>query len=367
MTEGDDNDRLRALTEAGVSIWLDELSRDILENGEFERLVRSSSVVGVTTNPTIFANAIARSSRYGPQLKRLARNGIDVTESVRALTIWDVQQAADVLRPIWEKTDGVDGRVSLEVSPELADDTDATIADAIQLWELVDRPNLMVKIPATRAGVRAVSGALAAGVNVNVTLVFSPQRCAEVGEAFVDGLERARENGHDLAAAHSVSSLFVSRVDTEVDRRLDVMGVPEMRGRAALANARLAHEALAAVWESPRWQSLAADGARPQRLLWASTGVKDPSFPDTKYVTGLVTQGTVSTMPSTTLSAFADHGELAGGRVVGLGKEAAADLATIAAAGIDLDDVYHTLEREGVAKFAASWRALHASASAFLG
>ncbi|MET7995701.1 transaldolase [Amycolatopsis sp. NPDC005232] len=361
------NGRLRALTEAGVSIWLDELSRDLLETGEFDRLVRSRSVVGVTTNPTIFANALARSTRYAPQLERLAANGIDVAESVRALTIWDVQEAADVLRPVWEKTDGVDGRVSLEVSPELAGDVDATVAEAIQLWELVDRPNLMVKIPATRAGVRAVSGALAAGVNVNVTLVFSPRRCAEVGEAYVDGLERARDNGHDLAAIHSVSSLFVSRVDTEVDRRLDVLGVPEMRGRAGLANARLAHQALAAVWDSPRWRSLAADGARPQRLLWASTGVKDPSFPDTRYVTGLVTSATVSTMPPATLAAFADHGEVSGDQVVGLAEEAAADLAATTAAGIDLDDVYDTLEREGVAKFAASWRALHASAAALLG
>ncbi|WP_326835198.1 transaldolase [Amycolatopsis rhabdoformis] len=362
-----DNGRLRALTEAGVSIWLDELSRDLLETGEFDRLVRCSSVVGVTTNPTIFANALARSTRYAPQLAQLAANGIDVAESVRALTIWDVQRAADVLRPVWEKTDGVDGRVSLEVSPELAGDTDATVADAIQLWELVDRPNLMVKIPATPAGVRAVSGALAAGVNVNVTLVFSPRRCAEVGEAYLDGLERARDNGHDLAALHSVSSLFVSRVDTEVDRRLDVLGVQEMRGRAGLANARLAHQALAAVWDSPRWRSLAADGARPQRLLWASTGVKDPSFPDTRYVTGLVTRATVSTMPPATLAAFADHGEVTGDQVVGLAEEAAADLAATTAAGIDLDDVYDTLEREGVAKFAASWRALHASAAALLG
>ncbi|MFI5615443.1 transaldolase [Amycolatopsis sp. NPDC051903] len=367
MNEGEDSDRLRKLSAAGVSIWLDELSRDILDSGEFDRLVRSRSVVGVTTNPTIFANAITRSGRYAAQLAQLAGNEIDVAESVRALTIWDVQRAADVLRPVWEKTGGVDGRVSLEVSPELAADTDATIAEAVQLWELVDRPNLMVKIPATRAGVKAVTGALAAGVNVNVTLVFSAQRCAEVGEAYVEGLEQARENGHDLASIHSVSSLFVSRVDTEVDLRLDALGVRELRGRAALANARLAHEALSAVWESSRWQSLAADGARPQRLLWASTGVKDPSFPDTKYVTGLVTPGTVSTMPPATLSAFADHGEVSGDQVVGRSKEAAADLAAVAAAGVDLGDVYDTLERQGVAKFAASWRALHASVAASLG
>jgi transaldolase len=366
VKEGDESSRLRALTDAGVSIWLDELSRDILENGEFERLVRNCSVVGVTTNPTIFANAITRSSRYTAQLERLARNGIDVAESVRALTIWDVQHAAEMLRPVWEKTDGVDGRVSLEVNPELADDTDATIAEAVQLWELVDRPSLMVKIPATRAGVQAVTGALSAGVNVNVTLVFSPQRCTEVTEAYVEGLERARENGHDLASIHSVSSLFVSRVDTEVDIRLDTMGFRELRGRAALASARLAHEAWSAVWESARWQSLAADGARPQRLLWASTGVKDPSFPDTKYVTGLITRGTVSTMPPATLSAFADHGEVFGDQVVGLSEEAAADIAAVAAAGVDLDDVYDTLERQGVAKFAASWRALQASVAALL-
>ncbi|QRP48606.1 transaldolase [Amycolatopsis sp. FDAARGOS 1241] len=367
MTHDKNSDPLHALTNAGVSIWLDELSRDILENGEFEHLVRSRSVVGVTTNPTIFANAITRSSRYAAQLEQLAGNGIDVAESVRALTISDVQHAAEVLRPIWEKTDGVDGRVSLEVSPELAGDTGATIAEAIQLWELVDRPNLMVKIPATPAGVKAVTGALAAGVNVNVTLVFSAQRCAEVGEAYVEGLEQARENGHDLASLHSVSSLFVSRVDTEVDMRLDAMGVPELRGQAALANARLAHEALSAVWESSRWQSLAAEGARPQRLLWASTGVKDPSFPDTKYVTGLITPGTVSTMPPATLSAFADHGEVPGDQVVGRGKEAAADIAAVAAAGVDLDDVYNTLLSQGVAKFSASWRALHASVGALLG
>ncbi|MFF4600971.1 transaldolase [Amycolatopsis sp. NPDC001319] len=366
MDVSEDGDRLRELSAAGVSIWLDELSRDILENGEFEHLVRSRSVVGVTTNPTIFANAITRSSRYAAQLDRLARNGIDVAEAVRALTIWDVQHAANVLRPVWEQTGGIDGRVSLEVSPELAGDTGATIAEAVQLWELVDRPNLMVKIPATRAGVRAVTGALAAGVNVNVTLVFSAQRCAEIGEAYVEGLEQARENGHDLASIHSVSSLFVSRVDTEVDRRLDAMGVPEPRGRAALANARLAHEALSGVWESSRWQSLAAEGARPQRLLWASTGVKDASFPDTKYVTGLITPGTVSTMPPATLSAFADHGEVSGDQVVGRGKEAAADMAAVAAAGVDLGEVYDTLERQGVADLAASWRTLHTAVGALL-
>ncbi|HEY3466549.1 MAG TPA: transaldolase [Amycolatopsis sp.] len=357
MTE----DKLRALGDAGVAIWLDELSRDILENGEFERLVRDCSVTGVTTNPTIFANAVARGSRYAVQLERLAANGIDVAEAVRAVMIWDVQRAADVLRPVWEKTGGVDGRVSLEVNPELADDTAATIAEAVQLWELVDRPNLLVKIPATRAGVRAVTGALAAGVNVNVTLVFSARRCAEVGAAYVDGLEQARENGHDLASIHSVSSLFVSRVDTEVDMRLDAKGVRELRGRAALANARLAHQALAEVWEGDLWRSLAEDGARPQRLLWASTGVKDPAYPDTKYVTGLVTPGTVVTMPPATLSAFADHGEVAGDQVTGRSEEAAADIAAVAAAGIDLDDVYTTLEQQGVAKFAASWAALHAS------
>jgi transaldolase len=357
----DKPDRLRALSDAGVSIWLDELSRDILEDGEFERLVRNCSVVGVTTNPTIFANAVARGSRYDLQLDRLAANGIDVEEAVRAVMIWDVQRAADVLRPVWEKTGGVDGRVSLEVSPELADDTAATIAEAVQLWELVDRPNLLVKIPATRAGVRAVTGALAAGVNVNVTLVFSAQRCAEVGAAYVEGLEQARENGHDLASIHSVSSLFVSRVDTEVDKRLDAKGIRELRGCAALANARLAHRALSAVWEGDRWQNLAEDGARPQRLLWASAGVKDPSFPDTKYITGLVTPGTVFTMPPATLSAFADHGEVEGDQVVGRREEAAADIAAVAAAGIDLEDVYTTLERQGVAKFAASWAALHAS------
>jgi transaldolase len=361
VTEDDKSDRLRALSAAGVSIWLDELSRDILEDGELERLVQSCSVVGVTTNPTIFANAITRGSRYAVQLERLAANGIDVAEAVRAVVIWDVQRAADVLRPVWEKTGGVDGRVSLEVSPELADDTAATIAEAVQLWELVDRPNLMVKIPATRAGVRAVTGTVAAGVNVNVTLVFSAQRCAEIGAAYVDGLEQARENGHDLASIHSVSSLFVSRVDTEVDRRLDAKGVRDLRGRAALANARLAHEALSDVWECGRWRSLAADGARRQRLLWASTGVKDPSFPDTKYITGLVTPGTVFTMPPATLSAFADHGEVAGDQVVGRSAEAAADIAAVTAAGIDLDDVYATLEKQGVAKFAASWAALHAS------
>lgn len=366
MTE-DKRDRLRALSDAGVSIWLDELSRDILADGELERLVRTSSIVGVTTNPTIFANAITRGRRYAAQLERLATNGIDVAEAVRALMIWDVQRAADVLRPAWADSGGVDGRVSLEVSPALAGNTSATIAEAVQLWELVDRPNLLVKIPATRAGVRAVTGALAAGVNVNATLVFSARRCAEIGAAYVDGLEQARENGHDLASIHSVSSLFVSRVDTEVDRRLDAKGVRDPRGRAALANARLAHQALSEVWDSGRWRSLAADGARPQRLLWASTGVKDPSFPDTKYITGLITPGTVFTVPAATLSAFADHGEVSGDQVAGRSTEAVADLAAVAAAGVDLDDVYTTLEQEGVAKFAASWAALHTSVAASLG
>lgn len=355
-------DRLRRLREAGVSVWLDDLSRDLIDNDVLTTLMRTCSVTGVTTNPTILARAISEGEGYGWQLEGLAAAGTDVIESVRALTIWDVQAAAGVLREVWERTDGVDGRVSLEVDPRLAEDADGTVAQAIELWELVDRPNLMVKIPATPAGLSAVTETIAAGVNVNVTLVFSAERCAQAADAYLAGLALAREAGRDLSRIHSVVSLFVSRVDTEVDARLVAIGetATDLRGRAATANARLAHSASRTIHSSERWSALAREGAKPQRVLWASTGVKDPAYPDTKYVTELVTPGTVSTMPSATLAAFADHGEVLGDLVLDRESESAATLEAVTAAGVDLLDVYSVLERRGVDTFVDSWAELTA-------
>ncbi|HEY6738223.1 MAG TPA: transaldolase [Actinopolymorphaceae bacterium] len=360
-------DRLGALSDQGVAIWLDDLSRQRLSSGNLAELVRDQHLVGVTSNPTIFAKALtAADDYYTEQVHDLAIRGVDVEEAVRAITTYDIRWACDVMRPAYDATGGQDGRVSLEVDPRLAHDPDKTVAEAKALWWLVDRPNLFIKIPATGGGVPAITSTLAQGINVNVTLIFGLQRYREVMDAFMTGLEQAQANGHDISQIVSVASFFVSRVDSEVDKRLDKIGTPEaaaLKSKAAIANARLAFEAYEEVFASDRWKALAADGAKPQRPLWASTSTKDPSLPDTLYVTELVTSGTVNTMPESTLKAVADHGEIRGDTVRGGYDEARQVLADLEALGISYDDVVAVLEREGVEKFEKSWKELLDSVS----
>ncbi|MFI8214824.1 transaldolase [Streptomyces sp. NPDC085932] len=352
---------LRRLSDEGVSIWLDDLSRRRIESGGLAALVRTKGVVGVTTNPSIFQAAIGSGEGYEEQLADLAVRGVTVDEAVRMMTTADVRAAADVLRPVYEATGGRDGRVSIEVDPRLAHDTAATVAEARQLAWLVDRPNVMIKIPATKAGLPAITQVIGAGISVNVTLIFSLERYREVMDAYLAGLERARAAGLDLSAVHSVASFFVSRVDAEIDKRLTLLGTDEalaLRGRAALANARLAYEAYERVFAGPRWQSLEEAGANRQRPLWASTGVKDSAYEDTLYVDGLVAPGTVNTMPEATLNAVADHGDVRGDTVTGGYDRARADLAAVERLGIGYDEVVRQLEDEGVAKFEVAWQDL---------
>jgi transaldolase len=355
-------DPLADLTRRGVSIWLDDLSRGRLTSGSLARLVACDHVAGVTTNPAIFAKAISGGDdAYAGQLHDLWARGTCVHEALRALTTHDVRSACDVLRPVYDATEGVDGRVSIEVDPRLAHDTEATIAEARALWWRVDRPNLFIKIPAARQGLPAIAACLAEGISVNVTLIFSLTRYDEVIDAFLDGLERARQAGRDLASIASVASFFVSRVDTEVDARLDKIGTAEagaLRGRVAIANARLAYQHYEQMLASPRWAALAAAGARPQRPLWASTSVKDPAYSDTMYVTKLVAPGVVNTMPEATLRAVADHGQIPADSVRDYYQDARQVLSALAAAGIDYDDVTAALEHRGLELFDASWREL---------
>jgi transaldolase len=354
-------DTLLALSEAGVSIWLDDLSRHRITSGNLAQLITERHVVGVTSNPTIFAHAVEHAEDYDEQIRALAARGASVEDAVREITVTDVQLACDVFSGTWETTGGVDGRVSLEVDPRLAHDTDGTLAQASELWKMVDRPNLMIKIPATVEGLAAISGALADGISVNVTLVFSVERYREVMGAFFAGLEQASANGHDLAAIASVASFFVSRVDTEVDKRLEAIGTERalaLRGQAAVANARLAYAAYQQESATPRWARLRQAGARPQRPLWASTGVKNPAYPDTKYVTDLIAPGVVNTMPENTLLAFADHGTVPGDQVSGTAEQAQRTFDELVDVGIDLDDTFVVLEREGAEKFEASWAEL---------
>lgn len=342
----------------GVSIWLDDLSRELLETGELARLVDECGVVGVTSNPTIFASALAKGERYNDQIRALARRGANLDTAVFEITTDDVRSACDLLVPVYQATDGLDGRVSIEVDPRLARDEAATITAARRLWSTVGRPNAMIKIPATEEGLPAITAALAEGISVNVTLVFSLDRYRAVMNAWLAGLEQAAGAGLDLSTIASVASFFVSRVDTEVDRRLSELDDPQaraLRGEAALANARLAYQAFEEVTASARWQELAAAGARPQRPLWASTGVKDPAYPDTMYVTELVAPGTVNTMPGKTLDALIDHGRIEGDTIRGTYDEAAEVLDRLSGFGIAYGDVVRTLEREGLEKFAKSW------------
>jgi transaldolase len=355
------SDPLTQLTEMGVSIWLDDISRERLSTGNLASLVRDMHVRGVTSNPTIFAKAMSNGTAYADQLADLALRGVDLGEATRSLTTYDIRWACDVLRPVYDATNGLDGRVSLEVDPRLAGDTARTIAEARALWWMVDRPNLFIKIPATLAGLPAITQCLSEGISVNVTLIFSLQRYGEVIDAFMAGLEAA--SGHDVASIASVASFFVSRVDTEVDARLDKIGTPEakaLRGKAALANARLAYEIFEQRFDqkSERWAALQARGARLQRPLWASTSVKDPAFADTMYVTELVAPHTVNTMPESTIHAVADHGKLHGYTIDGTYDESRRVFEQLEALGVPYDDVVRVLEEEGVQKFAASWEEL---------
>lgn len=358
MTAGD---RLGELTGRGVSIWLDSISRDRLAGGGLAALVRDSHVTGVTSNPTIFEQAISQSRAYDEQMRDLSVRGVPVEEAARLLTAYDIRWACDTLRGAYDRTGGRDGRVSIEVDPGVADDTVKTVAEARALWWLVDRPNAMIKIPATRAGLGAITTATAEGVSVNVTLIFGLDRYSEVMDAYMTGLEQASIAGHDLSAIRSVASFFVSRVDTEVDKRLEEIRGDQarsLRGRAGVANARLAYQRFQAVLATGRWQRLAAAGACPQRPLWASTGVKNPAYPDTLYVDSLVAADTVSTMPGATLRAVADHGQVSPDAVTGAYDHAAQVLKDLAAVGVDYEDVVRLLEREGIRKFADAWTRL---------
>jgi transaldolase len=355
------NENLAQLSQAGVAVWLDDLSRDRIRSGNLQSLVDEYSVVGVTTNPTIFAAAISGSESYDDQLHAMAVRKVSVEEALRTITAADVRDACDLLAPVAQRQPG-DGRVSLEVAPGLAHDTDATAAEAAHLWWLVDRPNLFIKIPATEEGLAAITTSIARGISVNVTLIFSAERYRAVMDAYLSGLEQrlADDDGAELSHIASVASFFVSRVDTEIDKRLEKAGAEHLKGKAALANAQLAYQAYEEVFSSDRWKALEAKGARPQRPLWASTGVKDPALPDTLYVSELIAPGTVNTMPEKTLKAYADHGE-PGTPVQQTYADAAATMQAITDAGVDLEDVFRQIEDEGVQKFVDSWDELTAS------
>jgi len=344
-----------------VSVWLDDISRDRLRTGNLQSLIDDYHVVGVTSNPTIFAKSLSSGNAYDDQIADLKIRGVTVEEASRAITTYDIRWACDVLRPVYNATSGLDGRVSLEVDPRLARETEKTIAEARALWWQVDRPNLLIKIPATRAGLPAITQCISEGISVNVTLIFSLERHGEVIDAYMEGLEKAKAAGRDLSQIRSVASFFVSRMDTEVDGRLDKLGTPEaaaLRGKAAVANARLAYELFEQKCAGERWQALAARGANIQRPLWASTSVKDPSFGDTMYVVELVVADTVNTMPEGTIKATADHGELIGDTVHGTYDESRKVFADLEELGISYDDVVQVLEDEGVSKFETSWNEL---------
>jgi transaldolase len=354
-------DRLGDLSAAGVAVWLDDISRQRLSSGNLRQLRDDSHVVGVTSNPTIFANALGSGDDYDEQLRDLALREVSVDEAARAITTFDVRWACDQLRGVYEATGGVDGRVSIEVDPRLAHDTAKTVAEAKALWWAVDRPNLYIKIPATVAGLPAITEVLAQGISVNVTLIFGLDRYKAVMDAFFAGMEQAKDNGHDLSEMGSVASFFVSRVDSEIDKRLDDIGgdkATALKGKAAVANARLAYQAYEAAFATPRWEALAEAGAKPQRPLWASTGTKNKAYSDVLYVEELVAAGTVNTMPQATLDAFCDHGETSADTITGAYADAQAILEGLADVGVEYADVIDTLEREGVDKFTVSWNEL---------
>lgn len=364
MTKQSGTDPLGTLSDAGVSVWLDDLSRELLVGGDLADLVAHRHVVGITTNPTIFATALAKGERYNDQVRELSRTGASVPDAVFAITTADVRAACLVLRPVYEATGGVDGRVSIEVDPRLARDAEATVAQAHALIAAVNEPNLFVKVPATAEGLTAITELTARGVSVNVTLIFSLERYSQVIDAYLTGLERAAEAGRDLDSIHSVASFFVSRVDTAIDARLTELGTAEaaaLKGRAAIANARLAYEVFEQTLVGDRWQRLVAnsDGrVRPQRPLWASTGVKDPAYPDTMYVAELIAPHTVNTMPGATLAAFADHGEVRNDTMTGTYEESRALFDALKRVGVDYQALIDALEQQGLTKFEDSWEAL---------
>jgi transaldolase len=355
------SDALADLSAQDVSIWLDDISRERLRTGNLKGLIDDKHVVGVTSNPTIFQKALEKGDAYNEQVRDLKVREIAVDGAIRYLMAYDIRWACDVLRPVFDRTGGKDGRVSIEVDPRLAHETDRTTAEARGLWWLVDRPNVMIKIPATEEGLGSITAATAEGVNVNVTLIFGLDRYDLVMDAYLSGLEQAKAKGIDLSTIHSVASFFVSRVDTEIDKRLDKLGTDEakaLRGKAGIANARLAYERYEKVVASDRWKALAAAGANTQRPLWASTGVKDPAYDDTMYVVELVAPNTVNTMPEATLDAVADHGLIKGDRVSGTYTEAAKVIDALNDIGIGYDDVIEVLEAEGVQKFEDSYAQL---------
>ncbi|MDQ2739085.1 MAG: transaldolase [Actinomycetota bacterium] len=363
-------DNLADLSAAGVSLWLDDLSRQRLHSGNLGELIDNKHIVGVTTNPSIFAAALADGESYQIQADELAARGASVEDAVRAMTTDDVRDACDLFAALYESTGGVDGRVSIEVEPGLAFDTAGTVAQAQELAKIVDRPNVLVKIPATLAGLPAITSTLAEGISVNVTLIFSLERYDGVIDAFVAGLEQAKANGHDLSKIQSVASFFVSRVDTEIDARLDKIGTPEaasLRGKAAIANARLAYQLFEKKFSGDQWGALAAAGAKPQRPLWASTGVKDPQYDDTQYVVELVAPNTVNTAPEKTIDAVADHGVIRGNTIEGTYGAASSTFSALEAVGVDLKDVFEVLETEGVDKFVKSWEQLQETVRKSLG
>src|ERR1700733_334090 len=369
MNHHPEHDPLGHLTDAGVAVWLDDLSRELLAGGGLQSLVITRHVVGGTTNPTIFASALAKGDRYDDQLADLAARDADVDTAVFTVTTDDVRAACDVLAPVHTRTAGLDGCVSIEVDPRLSRDAATTAEMARLLWTTVNRGNLYIKIPATREGLAAITEAIGQGISVNVTLIFSLDRYRAVMDAYLSGLEQAHTAGRDLASIRSVASFFISRVDTEVDARLDQLGTPAalaLKGSAAVANARLAYQAYEQLTATERWQRLAHLGARPQRPLWASPGVKNPDYPDTMYVAGLIARGTVNTMPGATLEAFADHGQVTGNTVTGEYAASRQVMDQLAAAGIDFDDVTGYLERDGLAKFEKSWSELGATVAAEL-
>ncbi|TDW28570.1 transaldolase [Cryobacterium psychrophilum] len=360
---------LADLSAAGVSIWLDDLSRDRIVSGGLQQLIDNSNVVGVTTNPTIFAGALAKGEAYTEQVAALAAAGTSVTDAVFEITTDDVTAASDIFRPVYDRTNGVDGRVSIEVEPGLARDTAGTVAQARQLWAKVNRPNAMIKIPATIEGLEAITATIAAGISVNVTLIFSLERHRQVINAYLTGLEQAKAAGIDLSTIHSVASFFVSRVDTEIDKRLVALGTDAaiaLKSKAGVANAQLAYEVFEQAFASERARGLLKAGANRQRPLWASTGVKDPSLPDTLYVTELVAPAVVNTMPEKTMQAAADHAVVPADSITGSYAAANAVLDALAAQGISYDDVTRVLEEEGVSKFVVSWDELLETVAAAL-
>jgi transaldolase len=363
------SEHLKELSAQGVSIWLDDLSRPLITSGALQGLIETSSVVGVTTNPTIFAGALSAGDSYDDQIQGLAAEANTADEAAFALITQDVRDACDIMAPIYRASAGEDGRVSIEVDPRLAHDSDKTIEQVRALHAAVDRPNVLIKIPATVEGLPAIAAMLAEGISVNVTLIFSLDRYRGVMNAFLTGLEQARLGGLDLAGIHSVASFFVSRVDTEIDKRLDALKIDEavaLKGRAAVANARLAYQAYEEVFSTPRWANLAAEGAHRQRPLWASTGVKDPAYKDTMYVVDLAAPNTVNTMPAKTMKAVADHGQIAGDQITGNYDDARNVLDALERLGINYADVTAVLEREGVDKFIKSWADLLSTVAAAL-